>query len=126
VRPGAARDGARDRLRALGGHGARQEAAVSLDAFWRGYDATLARVREERPATLAALATILNAFQPPSSGTCFFGNNADETIGGALSDAGWDIYYQAEYLWEAHNDASGEWIHYVEGDIYPGRWKAPT
>jgi hypothetical protein len=93
---------------------------VSLDGFWAGYDATLARVRDERPTTLEALAKILNAFQPPSSGTCFFGNNADETIGGALYDAGWDVRYRAAYLWEAQSP-TGEWIHYVEGDIYPGR-----
>jgi len=97
-----------------------------LDAFWAGYDATLARVRELRPRTLDDLAVILNAFQPPSAGVAFFGNNADDTLDAALSDVGWDLHYQASYLWDAKAPGDdGEWIHYVEGDVYAGRWQAP-
>jgi hypothetical protein len=99
---------------------------VSLSAFWKGYDATLARVRDERPATLEALAVILNAFQAPSSGTCFFGNNADDHLSDALGGAGWHVFFiEGDYLWEAHHPGSDEWIHYVEGDVYPGRYRAP-
>jgi hypothetical protein len=96
---------------------------VSLDAFWAGYDATLARVRAERPATLAELAAILNAFQPRSSGVAFFGNNADDQLAHALRDAGWDVQMiEGDYLWDAYHSGSGEWIHYVEGDVYAGHW----
>jgi hypothetical protein len=95
----------------------------ALDGFWAGYDATLARIRMNRPATVDALVVILNAFQAPSSGLAFFGNNADEHLSDALADAGWDVrYIEGDYLWEAQHQGSGEWVHYVEGDVYAGRY----
>jgi len=95
-----------------------------LDSFWAGYDATLARVRKERPDNLAALVAILNAFQPPSSGIAFFGNNADDHLSMALSDAGWDVQFiDGDYVWDAYHPDSGEWLHCVEGDVYPGRYR---
>lgn len=96
----------------------------ALDSFWAGYDATLKRVRKERPETLASLAGILNAFQPPSAGTAFFGNNADDHLSLALRDAGWDVQFiEGDYLWDAFNPKSREWIHCVEGDVYPGGYR---
>lgn len=101
---------------------------MNLDSFWAGYDATLARVRAERPATLAELAAILNEFQPPSAGVAFFGNNADDRLSAALADAGWYVHYlEGDYLWEAHRpgaDGATEWLHYVEGDVYAGPYRA--
>lgn len=100
---------------------------MDLASFWAGYETTLARVRDERPDTLASLAAILNAFQPPSVGVAFFGNNADEQLSGALTTAGWDVrFIEGDYLWEARHPATGAWIHYVEGDIYDGRHQAPA
>ncbi|MBO0813829.1 MAG: hypothetical protein J2P30_01545 [Actinobacteria bacterium] len=104
---------------------------MSLDGFWAGYDATLARVRAEKPATLEDLAGILNAFQPPSAGAAFFGNNADDQLALALRDAGWYVHWlEGDYLWEAHRPGPGGstvWIHYVEGDVYGGPYRAaPT
>jgi hypothetical protein len=97
---------------------------MTLDGFWAGYDRTLARVRAERPATVDAVAVILNDFQPPSAGVAFFGNNADDTLAMALADAGWDVeYLGADYLWQAQNRATREWLHDVEGDVYPGRYR---
>ena len=99
---------------------------TGLDSFWEGYDATLARVRAERPATVEALAAILNAFQPPSVGVAFFGNNADDHLSMALADAGWDVQFiEGDYVWDAYNRQTGEWLHCVEGDVYPGRWREP-
>lgn len=98
---------------------------MSLDAFWRGYELTLHRVRLERPATVEQLAAILNDFQPPSAGVAFFGNNADEHLSDALAEAGWCVHYiEGDYLWEAHHDGGGQ-IHYVEGDVYPGPYRTP-
>jgi hypothetical protein len=94
------------------------------DQFWAGYASTLARVRASKPRTLDALAAILNAFQPPSSGVAFFGNNDDDTLADALTDAGWHVeFIEGGYLWQASPLGSDEWIHYVEGDLDPGRWK---
>jgi hypothetical protein len=99
--------------------------SVGLGAFWAGYDATLARVRAERPATVAALAAILNQFQPPSVGVAFFGNNADDTLAAALYDAGWALHFiEGDYLWEATHPG-GAVLHCVEGDVYDGPWRAP-
>ncbi len=97
-----------------------------LDAYWAAYDRTLVRVSTEKPATVDALVAILNTFEAPSSGVAFFGNNADEHLSDALSAADWDIYFiEADYLWEARSP-SGEWLHSVEGDIYPGRLSPPA
>jgi hypothetical protein len=97
-----------------------------LDGYWRAYDATLARVRDERPADLAALKTILDAFCAPSSGVAFFPGGADETLADALAYAGWSVeWIEGDYLWGARSP-TGEYIHHVEGDLYPGRWRPPT
>ena len=94
-----------------------------LDAYWARYDATLKRIAAEQPATLEALKAILDSFLPPSSGTAFFPDGADDTLADALTAAGWDLHYQAAYLWDARSP-DGVWIHYVEGDVYPGRWRS--
>ena len=92
--------------------------------FWAGYAATLARVRYEQPSTADGLAAILNRFQAPSAGTAFFGNNADDQLCDALADAGWDLrFLERDYLWEARHPGTGERLHYVEGDVYPGPYK---
>lgn len=97
---------------------------TGLAGFWAGYDATLTRIRVNRPVTLAALVAILNDFQPPSAGVAFFGNNADEHLSDALAAIGWELcFIEGDYLWEAHHPATGEWLHYVEGDVYPDRYR---
>jgi hypothetical protein len=99
---------------------------MSLASFWAGYDATLAKVRAERPDSTAAVAAILNAFQPPSAGVAFFGNNADDQLSLALADAGWKVrYIEGDYVWEARHPATGAVLHNVEGDVYDGPWAAP-
>lgn len=95
----------------------------NLDAYWAKYDDTLKRVREEKPADLAALKVILDSFSAPSSGVAFFPNGADDQLDDALIDAGWSInYIEADYLWQAKSP-TGERIHFVEGDIHEGRWE---
>jgi hypothetical protein len=90
-----------------------------LDDFWKGYDATLARVRAEKPATVTDLAAILNDFESPSAGIAFFGNNADDRLSDALSDAGWRIeFIEFDYLWTAQHLVTGERLRYIEGDVY--------
>lgn len=92
--------------------------------FWAGYHATLARVRDERPATLGAVVKILNDFQAPSAGDAFFGHNADDVLSGALRDAGWGLeVVESYYLWQARHPVTGEELHCVEGDIYPGLFR---
>jgi hypothetical protein len=98
---------------------------VANQDFWAGYAATLTRVRKEQPDTVDALAAILNDFQPKSAGVAFFGNNADDQLAAALRDAGWHLrFLEHDYLWEAQHPRTGEWLHYVEGDVYPGRYTA--
>jgi hypothetical protein len=95
----------------------------ALDGFWAGYEHTLARIRAESPGTVEGVAAILNAFQAPSVGIAFFGNNADDHLSDALDEAGWDVrFLEGDYLWEAHHPVTGEWMHCVEGDVYRGRY----
>lgn len=107
-------------------HPAGGDTTGGLDNFWAGYGQTLASIRSEQPASVDAVAEILGRFQRPSMGIAFFGNNADDRLSDALLDAGWSLrFIERDYLWEAQSDVSGEWLHYVEGDVYRGRWAAP-
>lgn len=92
-----------------------------MDAYWTKYDQTLARVVSERPTTFDDLKVILDSFEPPSSGEAFFPGGADETLGHALTAAGWRVNYrEGDYVWVARSAFSGELITYVEGDLYRG------
>ena len=92
---------------------------MSLDAYWAMYDATLARIRNEKPDTFTALKAILDAFEPPSSGDAFFPGGADDTLGDAMHDAGWFVTWEdGDYLWNARHPRTGSMLRHVEGDIY--------
>jgi hypothetical protein len=92
---------------------------VTLQSYWAQYDATLARVRAEKPDTFAALKAILDAFSPPSSGDAFFPGGADDTLGDALNDAGWAVEWsEGDYLWRARHPRTGAMLEHVEGDLY--------
>jgi len=96
---------------------------MSLDGYWDAYERTLRRIVDEKPANLAELKAILDSFSSPSSGAAFFPGGADNTLWEALTEADWQITWsQADYLWDARSP-SGEYIHYVEGDVYPGRYE---
>lgn len=98
----------------------------TIDAYWKQYDATLAKIREVKPQTLEALKVILEGFSPSQGGEAFFpSGSADDGLDDALYDAGWMIgYIESTYLWNARTRAGAQ-IHYVEGDIYAGEWVAP-
>ncbi|MDL5351589.1 DUF4314 domain-containing protein [Microbacterium sp. zg-YB36] len=90
-----------------------------IEAYWVAYDATLTRVRTERPDTFAGLKAILDTFEPPSSGQAFFGDGADDQLSDALHDAGWRIdFIEATYLYTARHPNTGARARYVEGDLY--------
>ncbi len=92
---------------------------MNLDPYWRMYDQTLARVRAERPTTIAGLKLILDPFHRPSSGEAFFPGGADDTLALALMDAGWSVDFEdGDYLYTAVHPYSGAVIHHVEGDVY--------
>lgn len=95
---------------------------MSLDAYWAKYAETLTRIRTEKPSSLAELKVILDDFEPPSSGAAFFPGGADDTLGDAVSESGWGVnFLEGDYLWQARS-RTGDVIHYVEGDVYPGPW----
>lgn len=92
---------------------------MSLDSYWKLYDHTLATVRAERPSTFAGLKTILDRFEPPSSGEAFFPGGADDTLALALMSAGWSVdFEEGDYLWTAAHPVSGAVVQHVEGDVY--------
>lgn len=93
-----------------------------LDIYWVAYEATLSRIREEKPATFAALKEILDSFQEPSSAQAFFPDGADDTLLSAVTESGWEIVWaKAYYHYEARNALTGERFEYVEGDLYEKR-----
>lgn len=94
---------------------------MNLDGYWRMYDATLARIREEKPSTFAAVKAILDAFQPPSSGQAFFPDGGDDDLASALHDAGWQVRYaDGTFVFLARHPQTGARLTYVEGDIFEG------
>lgn len=92
---------------------------MNLDGYWAAYDATLARVRNERPDTFAALKAILDAFHAPSSGDAFFPGGADDDLADALADAGWSLHFtEGSYVYTARHPLTGAKVQHVEGDLY--------
>lgn len=92
---------------------------MNLSAYWAAYDATLARIRDEKPDTFDALKAILDTFEPPSSGDAFFPDGADDTLADALRDAGWTFkFFGAPYVYKAKHPSTGACLHYIEGDLY--------
>lgn len=92
---------------------------MSLDLYRQRYDQTLARVRAERPTTFAGVKLVLDTFSAKSSGDAFFPGGADDTLGDALSDAGWSVKWEeGDYLWTAVHRESGAVVQHVEGDVY--------
>lgn len=101
-------------------------AGFDITGFWDGCDAVLARIREEQPDTVDAVAAILNDFLAPSSGLAFFDSGGGDCLDAALDFAGWDIYpIEHNYLWDARHPGTGEELCYVEGDVYRGRYRRP-
>ena len=93
---------------------------MSLKPYWDKYDATLARIVNEKPQTMDDLKVILDDFEPPSSGVAFFPGGADETLADALHQAGWAVEFrEGDYVWVGRS-GGGELITYVEGDLYRG------
>jgi hypothetical protein len=93
-----------------------------VTGFWDTYDALMARIKGDRPATAADLFAILG--KPEASAGEAFAVESGSLMA-ALDCAGWDVYgIERDYLWEARAPG-GEWIHYVEGDLYRGRHRPP-
>lgn len=93
--------------------------------FW---DVIAGQVRELRTAATAddvirILATERNPYGDPSitSAEAFFaGSGGDESVMGALAEAGWSaVWTEASYHW-AMRAPDGSVITYIEGDIYRG------
>lgn len=92
---------------------------MSLDIYWVAYDATLARIRQEKPTTFEQLKEILDSFQAPSSAQAFFPDGADDTLMSAVQDAGWEVAWaKAYYHYAAVQRSTGARFEYVEGDLY--------
>ena len=103
----------------------------ALDGYWAAYDATLARVRSERPSTFAELKAMLDVFHhgalADSAASAFFpSQSADEELWEALADAGWSIEFgEAGYVYEARHPITGARFEFVEGDLYDRTEVAP-
>ena len=95
---------------------------MNIDRYWDAYDATLQRIRTEKPGTFKALKAILDDFHPPSAGDAFFPDGADDTLASALDDAGWDIRFtEGSYVYTARHSVTAVTaakLQYVEGDVF--------
>lgn len=93
--------------------------STNLSGYWAVYNATLARVRAEKPTTFAGLKLILDVFSEPSAGDAFFPDGADDTLARALIDTGWSLdFEEGSYLYTATHPQTGAVIRYMEGDLY--------
>lgn len=92
---------------------------MSPSSYRDAYDLTLARVREEKPATFAALKLILDDFVPPSAGDAFFPGGADDDLVDALADAGWEVrFFSSSNVYSARHPVTRAKLHHLEGDLY--------
>jgi hypothetical protein len=97
----------------------RGDEPMNLGAYWPTYDATLARVRSEKPDTFPKLKAILDTFEPPSSGDAFLPGGADDDLADALHDAGWALRFsEGAYVYRATHPTTGAKLEHVEGDLY--------
>lgn len=92
--------------------------APAVDDFWAAVGAQLDLIETERPHTFAAVATILGSSEDHAF---FAGSGGDRTLFASLRIAGWALVWaEASYHYVAQHIISGEFLTYVEGDVYPG------
>lgn len=98
---------------------------MANDTFWATISAQLKQASTAATAddVLRIFATAGNPYGDPhiSGAPGFFaGSGGDDTLMGALYDAGWSLAWaEASYHW-AMRAPDGTGITYVEGDLYPG------
>lgn len=93
---------------------------TNMDTFWLAIERQLARATQAKSAR-----DVLEIFavEGHNSPAFFAGSGGDESLDGALTQAGWDYAWsEASYHW-AMIAPDGTGITYVEGDIFPG-WRA--
>lgn len=92
---------------------------MEVSAYRAAYTRTLARIREERPDTFAALKTILDHFTPPSAGDAFFPGGAEDELVDALADAGWDVrLFSSSNVYSALHPVTRAKLHHLDGELY--------
>lgn len=87
--------------------------------FWEEIEAQLAQIRRAR--TVDDVIAALGGSEAASVGDAFFGGSGgDETLFGALIDAGWRVRsIESDYYFVA-TSPGGEALTYIEGDVYRG------
>ncbi|MFB7890358.1 hypothetical protein ACFCZ3_20130 [Cellulosimicrobium cellulans] len=104
--------------------------AAPARPFWECVDAQLAAVRTATTfdEVKAALDTNAPRGKDDPNGDydktgqpdrAFFpGSGGEATLRDALRAAGWRVLWaEASYHYVAHHPASGDWLHYIEGDV---------
>lgn len=87
--------------------------------FWARIDAQIESLKTAKSPD--DVIRILGGSEEASSGDAFFGGSGgDQSVEGALAEAGWShVWREAHYYW-AMRAPNGDGITYVEGDIYRG------
>lgn len=88
-----------------------------LDGFWAAIDAQLGELKKAQTADdviriLASDGCVGDAF--------FHGSGGDESVWGALEEAGWTLIWAKADYYYAMRAPDGSAITYIEGDIYRG------
>lgn len=92
-------------------------------SFWQSINHALDRIESEQPATVEAVAAILNDGGNPDGnslqGVAFFGGSGgDRTLRESLRTAGWrTTWAEASYYYRMQSP-TGDVLEYVEGDVY--------
>ena len=107
----------------------------STDPFWTEIDAQLHVIASTKADTFDKVAAILNdtaypAVREYSAGdphTFFAGGDGDNTLQAALYAAGWRVTaYEAYYYYAMRNEATGDALTYIEGDVFHGDSLSPV
>lgn len=87
--------------------------------YWPAHEATLARIRRERPASFEAVKAILDAFTPPNRGDAFLPVGGFDNLADALLAVCWEVEFdEATHVFRAWNPRTREGLRYDHGDVY--------
>lgn len=87
----------------------------------RSFDAVRAILLDDVYADVRAEVNRNGARRFGESAAFFSGSGGDATLSGALERAGWRwVWAEASYHYVMRNDATGDLLEYVEGDVLRG------
>ena len=92
------------------------------DPFWANVDESLDTIENEQPDNAQSVVALLNEYCDTSAGDAFFpGSGGNRSLLESLEKAGWDmVWSEASYFYVVRHESTGDYLTYIEGDIYVG------